>query len=392
MYDTNRFEKEMKIPTSAGTIGPGLHTGPDINRGAISTLAGIADTCRRCGICGSECPFLEKHGHPGEIASDILTQKADESVAFLCSLCGLCRVVCPAGLDPARMFLDLRQQATDKNHRSLRGYRRLLNYEARGSSKRFAWYGLPENCTTVFFPGCALPGTRPKQTLKLYALLQARNQNLGIVLDCCTKPSHDLGRQRHFAAVFSALKHRLQDAGITNVITACPSCHEVFTQYGQGLHVTSVYEHLASAGFTAGASFNSTVTVHDPCVSRDNPGMQEAVRTLIRAHGLKIFEMPYAKERTLCCGEGGGVGCLDRNLLRKWRRKRQTEARDRPVLTYCAGCTAQLGKSVPSAHLIDLLLAPERTMTGKVRPARPPLTTLNRLRLKRILQRQGRSR
>jgi hypothetical protein len=71
----------------------------------------------------------------------------------------------------------------------------LLAYERKGGSTIYSFYGLPAGCDTVFFPGCALPGTRPDAVSELFEALKQVIPNLGIVLDCCLRPSHDRGRR-----------------------------------------------------------------------------------------------------------------------------------------------------------------------------------------------------
>ncbi len=377
----------MKIPQYTDAPGQGSPAACAASPGDIPTVAKMAEACKRCGLCRKDCSFLKKYGHPGEIAADYQTDPAaGREIAFSCSLCGLCTAVCPLGLDPARMFLELRRDA-DGTWEPAR-YRRLLGFEKRGTSRRYTWHALPEGCTTVFFPGCALPGSRPKRTLQIYDYLQARDPAMGIVLDCCSKPSHDLGRQHHFEAAFSRLHDSLLSAGVHDVIVACPNCHKVFSRYGRGLNVTTVYERMAADGFEAAGRFNLEVTVHDPCAGRDISALHDAARTLIRSHGLKVYEMRHAKENTICCGEGGAVGCVSRDLSGQWGRRRKEEAGGRPILTYCAGCQAMLGRSTPTHHLIDLLFEPERTISGRIRVPRAPFIYLNRLRLKKALQRR----
>jgi len=107
----------------------------------------------------------------------------------------------------------------------------ILGYEKRGTSKRYSYYAFPENCSTVLFPGCALPGTRPDKVKSLFAHLQKTIPNLGIVFDCCTKPSHDLGRDIHFQAMFNELQNYLLQNGIKNILVACPNCYRVFLDW-----------------------------------------------------------------------------------------------------------------------------------------------------------------
>jgi Fe-S oxidoreductase len=361
-----------------------------VDKPGPATVPEIALQCTRCGLCQKNCSFLQRYGLPGDIAACYSADRLSGwSAAFACSLCGLCAETCPLGLAPARMFLDLRRDAFMTGNGDLSEHSRVLNYEKRGTSKRYTWYALPEGCDTVFFPGCTLPGTRPATTRRLYEYLQAGDAAMGIVLDCCTKPSHDLGRQKYFESMFSELHRYLISAGVKKVLVACPNCHKIFSQYGVGLQVSTVYEHLATVGFVPERTCNATVTVHDPCVIRGEAAIHTSVRKLIHSHGLTIREMEHTKESTFCCGEGGAVGCVDHNLSRQWRQRRGKEANGDRILTYCAGCAGMLARVTPTDHLIDLLFDPERTLAGKAKVSKSPFTHLNRLRLKKHLQRHS---
>ena len=355
-----------------------------------ATVLRTSEQCTGCGSCRKDCHFLQEYGLPGDIAKDYGNDPdKGRAAAFACSLCGHCTAVCPAGINPVEMFLDLRREAFLDGSRQIAEHSRVLKYEKKGTSKRYTWYSLPHDCDIVFFPGCTLSGTRPKATNRIYELLQAKDATTGIVLDCCSKPSHDLGRQQHFEAMFFELCKYLREAGVKKVIVACPNCYNVFSRYGKELQVAMIYEYLAEDEFIGKEKLSGTVTVHDPCVFRTASGMHQIIRSIIRSNGLTIREMDHAGERTICCGEGGAVGCIVKNLPRQWGLLRRQEANGEPIITYCAGCAGKLNKFTPTFHLLDLFLEPERMLAGKVSVSRAPFTYLNRLRLKKQLQQKS---
>lgn len=344
----------------------------------------IHDECTRCRTCITRCAFLQKNGTPGDIAASVLTGNSAIN-PFACSLCNLCTTVCPSAIAPGAFFLNLRRHITSSNLLPLKPYATILGYEQLGNSDLFSWYGLPAHCDTVFFPGCSLPGTRPEATWWLYQQLKKQIPQLGMVLDCCHKPSHDLGRQHFFLQQFTPIRERLINSGIRTIIVACPNCHKVFQEYGQELQIRTVWEILVESSLNpeSPTTIETSVTVHDPCPLRDHQGTQQAVRTLIARHNLRIEEMRHSKNRTLCCGEGGSVGFVQPDLARKWGDIRRREAGDKLVITYCAGCAGFLNRAgIRTIHLADLLVNPNKTLSGKARPARAPWTYLHRLRLK----------
>lgn len=359
-----------------------------LNLKGDTSILDIDDRCTRCGICLKECLFLRKYGTPGELArNDLDGVEMDPLLPFYCSLCGLCEAVCPFRLKPQEMFLALRKKRVQAKAVSMKNYRSLLRYEAFGRSRWATLYAIPERCHTVFFPGCTLPGTRPDKTMKLFWTLQKSIPALGMVLDCCTKPSHDLGRQNRFETMFGEILAFLVANNIRTVITACPNCHKVFTVYGRGLNVISAYALIdpkAIAPIIGGDK--RPVTIHDPCVLRFEPSIHEAVRKLIRACGFPIEEMAHFGERTLCCGEGGSVMGAAHALASNWGGMRKTEAQGMIMVTYCAGCAGMLDRYTPTVHLLDVLFDSPKETGGKNTVSRGLFTYWNRLRLKRHIQ------
>ncbi len=346
----------------------------------------IIEKCNLCGVCQKHCPFLQQYGLPKTIAANHCSVAA--LVAFECSLCGLCAAVCPEKLFPEKLFLAMRRQAVEAGVVDFSPYRRVLRYEQWGRSALFSYYGLPDGGDTVFFPGCTLPGTRPKTTLALFEHLRKSIPSLGIVFDCCSKISHDLGRKVYFTEAFSKTCARLKKHGVRNLLTACPNCHVVFRQYGTDFNVQTIYEYLNQACPPPGDAIKGTVTIHDPCPLRRDDAVQTAVRTLVARIGLTLQEMPHSRCKTICCGEGGSVGFLRSDLSRNWTFLRKQEVAGLLVVTYCAGCAGYLKGMTPAVHIADLLMNPEKKLNDSIQVARAPWTYLNRLGLKRILKKR----
>ncbi len=353
----------------------------------------ILEKCIECPKCAAECAFLKKYGTPKTIAAGCDPSAISWlTVAYECSLCDLCAAVCPVNLTPGALFLEMRREAVDRGIAPLPAHKRILAYEGRGFSTRYSWYSLPNQCHTVFFPGCSFPGTRRDTTIHLYEYLKTKVPDMGIVLDCCGKPSHDLGRSDFFADMFNEMKNWLLGHGIKTVMVVCPNCYNVFEHYGAPLDVISVYEFLNANGLPeagridASSRCHHVVSIHDPCVIRNKEPVHTAVRDVASAKGFLVEEMPHSKNKTLCCGEGGAVGCVAPLFSSTWADLRHKEAKNRRLLTYCAGCAGFLNRKTPADHLLDAVFYPEAVASGKRKVAKAPLTYFNRIRLKRYLK------
>ncbi|HMK60464.1 MAG TPA: VTT domain-containing protein [Dissulfurispiraceae bacterium] len=350
-------------------------------------LTSVSDECTECRVCQEDCRFLQRYGTPKAIADAFNAEDAGHAgIAFECSLCQLCTAVCPSGVDPAEMFLEMRREASERGKADYSEHAQICGYEKRGVSKRYTYYSLPVGCDTVFFPGCTLTGTRSSKVLMTYNLLKKSIPSLGIVLDCCTKPSHDLGRTGYFNAMFGELRGYLLDHGIKEVLVACPNCYKVFKRYGKGLDVKAVYQILADGSLIEADKLCGSVTIHDPCAVRFENDIHSSVRTIVSSMGLAIEEMPHRGENTYCCGEGGSVGFMSPDLAQNWGKLRKEEIGGKRVVTYCAGCANYLGRLAPTSHILDLIFEPAATMDGRAVVDKPPLTYWKRLSLKRRLK------
>lgn len=344
-----------------------------------------ADTCINCGICVDECRFLQEFGSPDIIAKAALASDLNHDIAavsaYHCSTCSLCSAVCPVNANPAAMFEPLRSHAQKKTLFSLDSYEPLLSYEKLGGSFLFKDNILPNKCTTAFFPGCTLPAMFPKATQATYAALKQQDPSLGLILNCCSKPSKALGLSNSHSEAISELVNFIESKGIKKILTACPNCHITFKDYSPSFKVVSIYEELLDLNILANSPWLKKVTIHDPCVTRFESGVHKAVRQLLTKAGVNIVEMKHTKEKTICCGEGGAVGFHNSPYAQLWTEKRATEAEQVkvPMVTYCAGCANYLSKSSPVAHLLDLLFV-KRNTTPKLPMF--PFNYLNRLKLK----------
>ena len=384
-YGAEKEEHEQALPLTDPVVSfaPKGAAGPELKKEAEINL----EACTECGICETQCLFLEKYGSPAGIARDILAGK-DMADPFECSLCDHCGAICPEKVAPVGMFLAMRRQSVTEGAVNLSRYSPLLKYESTGHSNLFTWY--PSNkCRTVFFPGCALPGTRPDTIWKFFQELKKIDPDLEMVLDCCHKPSHDLGRQAYFEERFEVITSRLKKSGVSEILVACPNCYKVFSSYGQDFQIKTVYQVLAENNGFQPASSSQQLVIHDPCPLRYQDEVQASVRILLDQCGFEIKKSRKSGRKTICCGEGGAVGFHNPGFARAWGEKRGKLAGEDRIVTYCAGCVGFLSRSGKVSHLGDVLFDPEKALAGKSKVSKSPVTYLNRLLLKRRLRRSS---
>ncbi|WP_022662303.1 (Fe-S)-binding protein [Paucidesulfovibrio longus] len=347
----------------------------------------LAQGCKLCKMCLKECPLIKKWGMPGEMASRLLSGELDvegaREAAFECTLCGLCTQVCTvSGLDPRSLFAALRREAAAEQPQRLKPYKPLLRYERTGLTGAFSFFGLPRGVRRVFFPGCSLSGTRPETVWRVLEKLRADDPATGFVMRCCAKPSLMLGRTDFFLEQSRALASRLEEAGVEELLAACPNCFNALREAKPSFAVRTVYEVLAEGDPEPGPGMERIKTaVHDPCVLRAEKGVHSAVRDLLWNHGCSVSEMRHAHHKAICCGEGGGLAVAHPELADHWLKTRLEEARGRELAVYCSGCLERLAPHAPTRHVLDILL--DGPGGEPPRPSSGPAKYFNRLRLKK---------
>ena len=347
-----------------------------------TAFAKVIDDCTECGSCVRQCAFLQRYGNPLLLAQQHQAGSLAPEVIYSCSLCRLCDVHCPEALNISDVFWLMRCRLVEEGRGPLRQHRRILSYEKIGLSRLFKLNAITEQSRAVFYPGCALAGTKPKQVQELFSLLKKKIDHLGIVLNCCAKPSHDLGRASFFDQIFNSQIKEFQDRGITTLITACPSCHQIFTRYAEGMEVKTIYQILDDPTHEKKIETGGELCIHDPCSTRYDSEVHQSVRSITEQLGLTVGSMKHQRKRTLCCGEGGSACFVAPNITDNWAEERAEQAAGRPVVTYCAGCVQFLSKKMRTIHLVDLILDTESALAGTAPLSRWPFIYLNRLRLK----------
>jgi Fe-S oxidoreductase len=364
----------------------------------LAALNEITQGCVLCNLCVKECAFLQQYGSPGTICRSFLEGAQENNVSvFSCNLCGLCQAMCPKNLDCPAAFLEIRRTLQKNSPLSIRKksvdsrHKTICDYEARGASPLFSLYLLPEGCDTIFFPGCTLSATRSSVTQAIYTYLKSLDSTIGIVLDCCMKPSHDLGLQVSFAESFIERTDHLTSHNIKRIFTACPSCYTTFKAYAPSFEICSIYEWLAEHQPPRHELLAETVTIHDACATRSVAKIHNAVRTLVEGMGAGVEETRHTRDKAICCGEGAAASFVAPAITAGWRAMRKSETSGRRVITYCAGCANTLGKDVHTTHLLDLLFDCRNAIQGKEKVTKAPFTYINRLLLKNRLKKSDNS-
>ena len=134
--------------------------------------------------------------------------------------------------------------------------------------------------------------------------------------------------QAHFRQVYGPY---LDD----QILTVCPTCTVTLRdEYGLNVKhaLVAVAEKLAEKQIKP---LNLRVAYHDPCHLGRMLGVYEEPRQILQALGVELVEMEHNRTFSTCCGGGGGVLDVDRNLAIEVskNRPRRRGRRARPGIT-----------------------------------------------------------
>lgn len=320
--------------------------------------------CTACGACVDVCPFLKEEGTPLKIA-----EAKSESV-FRCTACRRCERVCPLNLSPAEYFFETKEKMIRKNHLPAPVHKALsgaIAFAKTGHGFPFSFYAGEE---TVFWPGCGLAANRPGLVRKARRVLSRHLQReVGLILDCCYDPVYGLGDTQTVSGALREINKRLHDSGVKQVITGCLNCHKLLAEYLHDIEVVFVLEVLPAEVFPKQSI--DGIYLHHPCPASRWKRIPDAARGVISHMASSTTSMnEIEKSEPLCCGLGAGLNSIDPEMADHFLDEIVRKAKDKTVVTYCAGCQNRfLRRGMKAVHLLEYLTkdSPRQTVPSPVK-------------------------
>lgn len=325
-----------------------------------------------CMECVKKCLFMERYKrYPKKYAREIFNNErillgaAHQYNVFTnsCSACGLCETICPNDFSMRDLCLEARRTMVEQKFMPPSFHEFALQDMAFSNSALFTLCrhepGKTESAW-LYFPSCQLCGTAPGEVVSSYRYLQDRlSGGVGVLLHCCGAPAFWAGRGDLFEEALDKIRASWVELGKPRIITACPTCLNIFREHLPVVKLVSLWEILLEIGIPDSSCLHGTagsiVGVVDPCATRHDPVEQKNIRRILMSLGMQIEELPLSGEMPECCGFGGLMSNANPVLARDVVARRTT-ASDNDYLAYCAMCRdnfAAAGKRV--SHLIEHL-------------------------------------
>jgi len=364
-----------------------------IGKAADISWKGLLDmaSCTECGRCQSQCPawHTEKPLSPkllvmamrdhalAKVPSDqpIVGETISPDVLWSCTTCGACVNECPVDIEHIDHIVNMRRfQVLVESEFPTELGGTFKNLEKAGNPwganrmDRNSWImecnfpvrviegELPETVEYLFWVGCAgAYEERARKTTKAVAeLLYMAGVEfavLGARETCTGDPARRAGNEflyqilsreniETFKEVYANYK------GKKKVVVTCPHCFTTigrdYRQQGYELemvHHTQLLNQLVKAGKLKPVNkATNKLTYHDPCYLGRHNQIYEPPRELLESTGVEVIEMPRNKERSFCCGAGGGRMWMEEKLGTRINLNRVDEAIDTGAPEVAVGC------------------------------------------------------
>lgn len=350
----------------------------------------MINKCSKCGNCQYYCPTfrasrLESYVARGriELAAAALDGRInDYSDTFIkrmnqCLLCGNCSQFCPPGVESEKIITAMRGECIKQKGASgvlahvKNSVESVGNITGDAPANRMLWLEnmgqLPEGlkinepAEIAYLPGCVptlYPSSYsiPQAFVKIMSRAGLSFTLLGEHETCCGYPLLIGGMQEE--AKQAAIKNvdKLKELGIKKVVTTCPSCYHMWTDYYPELigikqpfevmHGSVLLQELVADNKLKVNEKKLVVTYHDPCDLGRKSGIFEEPRQILESiPGLELKEMKFNRLEAMCCGGGGNLEMNDAELSGKVAQERVKQALNTGaavIVTTCQQCKRTL--------------------------------------------------
>jgi Fe-S oxidoreductase/nitrate reductase gamma subunit len=297
---------------------------------------------------------------------------------WACTTCRACEAACPVAIEHVPLILQMRQNLAMEQAElpeSLAAAIQSLEtrqHPFRGASAaRDDWHAdlaLPtigEKASAIevlYWIGCAaaLDPRLQRISRAVIEILRAaavRFAILGPQEQCCGDPGRRTGNEFHFDMQARTNVEILKSYNVKRILTHCPHCLQTlrhdYRAFGADFdvfhHSEFIRELLVANRLPLTKKLDTTIAFHDPCYLGRYNGTFDAPRDVLDKLGTRRLEMARRRERSFCCGAGGGHAFFEDGEGGRINENRAREAiaTGAPVVgTACPFCLGMLEAGV----------------------------------------------
>ncbi len=298
-----------------------------------------------------------------QLIGDVL----DQEVIWSCTTCGSCQEQCPAFIEHVPKIMEMRRNlvldegdVSPEAQKALQNMERLGNPWGIGKSTRIDWskeLNVPtlaenESPEYLYWVGCAgaFDARNQKVTIAMVKLLQAAGVNFSIIGNdemCCGDSARRLGNEYLYQSLAEGNIELLKEMGIKKIFTHCPHCFNTlkneYPQFGCSFevlhHSQLLLELIKNNRLQLKKPMATSITYHDSCyLGRYNNIYQQPREIIKNIPQVSFREMERSKEKSFCCGAGGGRMWMEETIGERINEVRAAEAIKMGAALIATGC------------------------------------------------------
>ncbi|MCS7121729.1 MAG: heterodisulfide reductase-related iron-sulfur binding cluster [Archaeoglobaceae archaeon] len=334
-------------------------------------------------------PYIVKKENKEEIKEEIkeetlVGQLLDMDALWACTTCKACMENCPVYVEHTDIIVEMRRGVIERGEAPpdirdlLTNIQKQKNPWGEARFKRDQWvknaevevkFAKDSEFDWLWFVGCAhsFDSRNVQVTLKLAKILKDIGVNyaiLGREEGCCGNDVRRIGEEGLFQLLKEENLKTFEKYGVKKILATSPHCYNTLVNEHNGYEVKfileTIYDAIKSGKLQLKNPINKKVTYHDPCYLGRYNGIYDLPRKILKSiPGIKLVEMPRNREKSFCCGAGGG------NLVREYpgedrpnniRAREAAETGAEILAVACPFCMIMLEDGVKSQKLDEKII------------------------------------
>ena len=193
---------------------------------------------------------------------------------------------------------------------------------------------------TLYFPGCLTHYVLPNIEENYKNILRKLNIDFIFLPDfnCCGSPVTHAGYKNDFEDLKKKNIEFFKKFGIKRIITNCPACFKILKENYPELKIEHIIQVLVKNLNKLKKSKEGEITYHDPCHLGRHSNIFDEPREILKHIGFKVVELSNNKEKSLCCGAGGGLKTNNPDLSNKIGKSVIDKCKTKYFVTPCPMC------------------------------------------------------
>jgi len=310
---------------------------------------------------------------------------------YRCTGCGNCEVVCHAKIPLVEFWETVREWLTHQGAGPMSAHKGMAakveevhNPYGEPPSKRGDWWPAEvekaDAPDVLFFAGCTGAYRQqgiPQTGVRVLSRAGIKINTLGPEEWCCSSPLIRTGVLKYSLECAEKNVEGADGIGAKDMVMTCSGCYKTvstdfgkfYAKSGQNVYHFSQYAEklINERKLPLNNEFKAKVTYHDPCHLGRHMGVFDPPRNILKKiKGIELIEMDRTKEKSRCCGAGGGYKSQYNDMAVNIAAERVRDAEETGadiLVTCCPFCVVnltqgakQIGSKIKVMDLSDILL------------------------------------